>query len=98
MRYVGLFLLLLFCQLAALLAPLRAILALLTGDHNRVMEIARAYDKLGNALFNGSAEEYISTRANRARANKRKWGCVLCALLDRFEKDHCAKSSMFEKL
>jgi hypothetical protein len=93
MRWIGLFLLVLFCQLAALLAPLRAIVALLMGDHNRVMEITRAYDKLGNAMFDGSSEEYISTRANRARIQKRKWGCVLCALLERFEKDHCANSA-----
>lgn len=86
--------LLLICQAAALLAPLRAIWSILTGNTERVMEIAKGYDLLGNATTNGKSTEFISTRANRAREEGRRWGCVLCGILDQIEKDHCAKSPM----
>ena len=84
--------LLLIGQCAALLAPLRAIWALLTGDTNQALEIAKGYDLLGNTVLNGEAGEYISTRANRARAEGRLWGCCLCRLMDWITKDHCKNS------
>jgi hypothetical protein len=81
--------LLLIGQCAALLAPLRAAWALLTGDTNQALEIAKGYDLLGNTVLNGEAGEYISTRANRARSEGRLWGCLLCRLMDWITKDHC---------
>ena len=87
-----LFLLLLLCQVAAILAPIRAIWALLTGNHYRAFEIMKGYDLLGNSVLNGEAGEYISTRANRARSEKRRWGCYLCTILDSIDDNHCAKS------
>jgi hypothetical protein len=86
--------LLLICQLAALLAPMRAIWAILTANDERVLEIAKGYDLLGNATTNGKSTEFISTRAYRAQLAGNRWGCVLCGLLDKIEKDHCAKSPL----
>ena len=92
MRRLYLLALLLACQLAALLAPIRGLWALLTNPA-RAFEIIIAYDRLGNAVINGEGEETISSRANRARASGRRWGCVLCWLLDAIDADHCRKSA-----
>lgn len=91
-RVAGILLLLLICQLAALLAPVRAIWALLTGNWERAFIIIKGYDLLGNVVLNGLLGEYISTRANRARSERRRWGCLLCRLLDSIDRDHCKKS------
>jgi len=80
------------CQLAAILAPLRASWALLTGNQTVAWEIAKAYDRLGNATLNGSSTETISSRAARARRENRRWGCVLCSILDAIQKGHCKNS------
>jgi hypothetical protein len=84
--------LLLLCQVVALLAPIRAVWALLTSNTDRAFEIIKGYDLLGNATANGRYNELISTRANRARAEQRRWGCVLCRLLDRVDPGHCARA------
>lgn len=89
MRSLRIFLVLLICQLAALLAPLRAGWALLTGNQDRAWEISKAYDRLGNAVTNGRSIETISSRADRARNEGRRWGCVLCRLLDAIQANHC---------
>jgi hypothetical protein len=54
---------------------------------------ARAFDRTGNALANGSEHELISERAYRALLENRRWGCRLCKLLDFFDKDHCKKNA-----
>ena len=84
--------LLVICQVASLLAPVRGLWAILTGNDYRALEIAKGYELLGNATTHGKSTEFISTRAHRARAEGRRWGCVLCGILDKIEKDHCAKS------
>jgi hypothetical protein len=84
--------LLMLCQVAALLAPIRAGWALLTNNGDRALEIIKGYDLLGNAVANGRYDELISTRADRARTEKRRWGCVLCRLLDKADPGHCARA------
>lgn len=56
-------------------------------------------DCLLNAIAFGDPDESISSRAGKARANGRKWACVLCAVLNYFatliagkQTDHCAES------
>lgn len=49
-----------------------------------------ALDQLGNALAGGQPDETISFRAAKARAAGSRPACVLCRLLDLFQKDHCA--------
>lgn len=55
--------------------------------------IAIAIDRAANGAFNGHPSETISSRANRAKSNGYKWGCVLCKFLDWFKKGHCEDSA-----
>ena len=49
-------------------------------------------DLLGNALGNGVAGEYISTRAYLAAQQGRRWAIALQALLDWIQPGHCRAS------
>jgi hypothetical protein len=53
-------------------------------------------DQMANTIFNGNMDETISSRAGRhcfvKEEDKEKWACILCKILDVFEKDHCKKS------
>ena len=49
-------------------------------------------DELVNTVTLGSPEETVSSRAAKARNEGKRWGCVLCALLNRIQKDHCDKA------
>ena len=90
MRKLKLFLLLFFVQLAVPLAVLRAIWdTIVSGEETHTWEILKAYDRLANATFNGDSNETISSHANRARSENRKWGCVLCKWLDSIQANHC---------
>ena len=80
------------CQLAAILAPLRSLWAL-WGNPDRAYEILKAYDRLGNAVANGDSRETISSRADRAQIEGRRWGCILCRLLDKAQPNHCRDSA-----
>lgn len=73
------------------LALIRMLWTIITNP-SRALKQAVAFDRTGNALLNGSDLECISTRANRARLEGRRWGCVLCYLLDKLDKDHCINS------
>lgn len=78
----------LFCQLCLIPAALRFWWAIFTAV-DEAWEILLAFDRLGNVATNGDWRETISARANRARREGRRWGCVLCRLLDWVQKDHC---------
>lgn len=49
-----------------------------------------------NVLLAGNPDETLSSRAHKAtlKANRtgKRWGCVLCALLDKIDPDHCARA------
>lgn len=79
------------CQVAHTVASFWMLVSILVGSP-RAWRIAIAYDRLGNAVTGGQDTETISSRANRARSEKARWGCILCRLLDRVEKDHCKNS------
>jgi hypothetical protein len=83
--FVGIFL---ACQFAHVVASLWMVLAAI-GGRNRCRQIALGYDHLGNAVTGGQPGELISARANRARTEGRRWGCVLCKLLDKVDPGHC---------
>lgn len=53
---------------------------------------AIAADQSMNAATGGNEDETISSRAQRARSNGRRWGCILCVILDSIQEDHCNKS------
>jgi hypothetical protein len=59
----------------------------------KAKDIAVALDRAGNAAINGSNEETISSRANRARSEGRRWGCILCRILDALSPNHCRDSA-----
>ncbi|WP_175741440.1 hypothetical protein [Burkholderia ambifaria] len=42
-----------------------------------------------NTIFGGSPNETVSERAAKARNAGRKWGCVLCRLLNWINPGHC---------
>jgi hypothetical protein len=46
-------------------------------------------DQALNTLAAGSPNETISERSAKARNAGRKWGCVLCSLLDKVNPGHC---------
>jgi hypothetical protein len=56
------------------------------------MRLAVAIDQLANVLALGDPDETISSRAEKARRKGKRWGCVLCALLDRLDPGHCARA------
>lgn len=49
-------------------------------------------DEAGNTLLGGSPNETISERSAKARNAGRRWGCILCALLDRISLGHCERA------
>lgn len=84
----GLFLL---CLFAALVAALRMAWSIIASP-SRAWRLSVAFDQLGNAATNGDEDETISSRAAKASRAGRRWGCVLCGLLDRIDPGHCEKS------
>ena len=85
---LSLFLLLPVLVLAPLLALVRYLWAMATNP-GRAWGIARAFDRVFNVAANGDERETVSSRAARARDEGRRWGCVLCRLLDRLDAGHC---------
>ncbi|WP_374353714.1 hypothetical protein [Chitinimonas sp.] len=86
-------LLLLGSMLMATAGSLIALGHALLGSPDRAMNTAIGNDQALNAALGGSPDETLSSRANRARAEGRRWGCLLCRLLDRIQPNHCRDSS-----
>lgn len=55
----------------------------------RAWSLSVSFDQLANAAANGDPDETISSRAGKARLIGRRWGCVLCRLLDALDRGHC---------
>jgi hypothetical protein len=49
-------------------------------------------DQFVNTVAGGDPDETISSRAAKAEAEGKRWGCILCGLLNRIQKDHCQRS------
>lgn len=64
-------------------------LAAIVGDPAKAWNIARMIDETANVDANGRTNETISARAAKAMYARRKWGCVLCWILDRIQPNHC---------
>lgn len=58
----------------------------------KAKRVALALDHLLNVLFNGRPGQTVSGRAETARRQGRRWGCVLCAMLDWLDDNHCAEA------
>jgi hypothetical protein len=91
-RFV-LVLLLLLSTTMTLAGNLIALLQALAGNPDRAWRVAIANDQALNAAIGGSEDETVSSHAARARNEGRRWGCLLCRLLDRIQPNHCAKSA-----
>ncbi len=83
--------LLLLCAFVALVALGWMFFAVL-GNSTRAWRLAVSFDQLANTAFGGSEDETISSRAGKAARQGKRWGCLLCGLLNRFEPDHCEKN------
>ena len=58
----------------------------------RALRLAISGDQLANSALNGDEDKTISHRAAIAREEGKRWGCVLCGLLDKLDPGHCDKS------
>lgn len=76
------------CLLSCVISILWLLVAAFTGSP-RYWTIAGGFDRTGNATFGGQDSEYLSARANAARLKGRRWGCLLCRLLDEAKPGHC---------
>lgn len=92
-RHRGALFLLAVVGLLIALDALLAMLWMIVADPRHAWVVAVAFDQLANAAANGSRTETISSRAHRARGQKRRWGCLLCKVLDWIDKNHCARSA-----
>lgn len=75
-----------------LLAPLLAVLRYgwaIATNPARAWRIAVGFDQLANVAANGDEDETISSRAGKAARRGRRWGCILCRLLDKLDPGHC---------
>ena len=57
-----------------------------------VFNVLVGLDQFANTLLGGKPEDTISYNAALARKDGKRWGCVLCRLLDWLQKDHCEKT------
>jgi len=57
-----------------------------------VWNLLIALDQLVNTILAGYPDETVSSRAGTAAKKGRRWGCVLCGLLDRLDPGHCDRS------
>jgi hypothetical protein len=73
------------------LVTLRLVWAAFTAPE-RAWLILIAVDDLMNVVTNGWLGQTISKRAADARAEGKRWGCVLCRWLDEAEPGHCDKA------
>jgi hypothetical protein len=90
MARVGLLGIWLVCVLCVVLAIPWMLVTILVGSP-RAWTLAKGFDRVGNVIAGGVDDEYLSTRAQRVRKEGRRWACILCRLLDRFDPGHCDK-------
>ena len=81
-------------MLMALAGNLIALGAAIVGS-NRAWPVAVANDQALNAALvgvAGSEDETVSSRAGKAASKGKRWGCILCRLLDKIDPGHCARN------
>ena len=59
---------------------------------DKALNIADMIDQSANVGANGRLDETISARAAKAQIAGRKWGCILCKILNAIQTDHCKKA------
>lgn len=81
-------------MLMALAGNMIALGAAVIGS-NRAWPVAVANDQALNAALvgvAGSEDETVSSRAGKAARKGKRWGCILCRLLDKIDPGHCARN------
>ena len=82
-------------MMMALAGNLIALGAAIVGS-NRAWPVAVANDQALNAElvgWAGSEDETVSSRASKAARKGKRWGCLLCRLLDKIDPGHCQAST-----
>ena len=82
-------------MMMALAGNLIALGAAIVGS-NRAWPVAVANDQALNAALvgrAGSEDETVSSRASKAARKEKRWGCLLCRLLDKIDPGHCQAST-----
>jgi len=82
---VGIFLV---CVLGALVC-LVWMLGVMLSPGSRFIRIAVGLDCAASAVFGGDGMTTISKRAGLAAREGKPWGCILCSLLDKLQRNHC---------
>lgn len=93
-RYAVRLLLLMGSAAMALAGNAIALVSAIFGS-DRAWPVAVANDQALNAALIGrvgSEDETISSRAGKAARAGRRWGCLLCRLLDLIDPGHCARN------
>lgn len=93
-RYCARIGLLVGSMLMALAGNMIALGAAVIGS-NRAWPVAVANDQALNAALvgvAGSEDETVSSRAGKAARKGKRWGCILCRLLDKIDPGHCARN------
>lgn len=87
---VRFFLLLLFglIFIGLVVTALRYLVAVVVNPA-KAWRVALMVDETCNVDANGRVNETISARAAKARNAGRRWGCLLCRVLDRIQRGHC---------
>lgn len=88
MNRLGLLLLYPLLVLALAFTALRYLAAVIKSP-DKAWSIAFMIDETANVDANGRIDETISARAARARYRGKAWGCILCWILDRIQRNHC---------
>lgn len=80
--------------LMTLAANLITLVVVLLGS-DRARPVTVANDQALNAALvgkPGSEDETVSSNAGKAARRGRRWGCVLCRMIDWFDPGHCARN------
>jgi hypothetical protein len=64
-------------------------LAHIVDNPAKSLAIALMMDQAGNVAINGRVDQSLSQRADIAWKAGKRWGCILCKLLDWVQKNHC---------
>lgn len=61
------------------------------GLRTYITNVAVSVDYLINALIGGEPGETLTQHAARSMRKGKRWGCVLCWLLDKIDTGHCRR-------
>lgn len=92
MNRLRLLLIFILCVAASIYCLLRMLYCIFKNPQKAWLQ-ALSFDRATNVAANGDPDETISSRAHRARTEKRRWGCALCRLLDWIDRNHCRDSA-----